>query len=716
MIACCKGSTCFVLFFMFAKILQLFLRTNKIGLYVYTKIMKNKNNFSLSALLFLIALFASCNYTIKVKDGSTAYNLKRYDNAIPMLQKEYGKAKSRNEKGKLAYQIAESYQQIGKPQQAVQWFKTAYDNSYGAEALKGYAYALKQTEKYKEALEEFKNLGIEIGSPYEYRKEITSCAVAQDWNKQAANNGYSIDLAPFNSPQNDFSPIWAPDKRLVFTSDRSSSTGKNNYGWTGNRFMDIFVVEATEASPQNYDIVLNSPYNEGTPCFNKKGDEIFFVRTSGAYKGDDQFCKIFVAQSNENKTWSSPTPLLFQKDRINYVHPCLSPDGNTLYFAANDPEGWGGYDIYAVTRKPNNETGWSEPKLLSRSVNTTGNDLFPTFDADTLYFASNGHPGMGGLDIFKTHKLDKTNWAPPINLKSPINSGGDDFGLIVAASTTNKSTLLKEGDVIRSGFFTSNRPNEKAKGMDDIYQFTQRVPPPAPPVPLDTIPKKDIVNQIIIEGYVVEKIYATAEDPNSKVLGRRPLDKVTVNIEGQEKPIVLKTGADGYFKIIAAAQTDYKFTANKEEYLSNYTKFSTKGVGKDPNKPIQTFEVEIVLDKIYRNKEIVLENIYYDYDKWDIRPDAEPTLNKLADMLTQNPTIRIQLGSHTDCRGNDSYNQNLSQKRAESAVQYLTGRGISTERLGAIGYGEGSPAADCNCNKCTEQEHQQNRRTTFKIE
>jgi outer membrane protein OmpA-like peptidoglycan-associated protein len=320
------------------------------------------------------------------------------------------------------------------------------------------------------------------------------------------------------------------------------------------------------------------------------------------------------------------------------------------------------------------------------------------------------------LDIFKTYKLDKINWAPPANLKSPVNSGGDDFGLIVASNTINKPSLLKEGDIIRSGFFTSNRPNDKAKGMDDIYQFTQRVPPPPPPVPIDTVPKKEIVHQIIIEGYVVEKIYIIADDPNSKVLGRRPLDKVSVNIEGQEKPIVLKTGPDGYFKIIAAAQKDYKFTANKEEYLSNYTKFSTKGIGKDPNKPIQTFEVEIVLDKIYRNKEIVLENIYYDYDRWDIRPDAEPTLNKLAEMLAQNPTIRIQLGSHTDCRGNDSYNQNLSQKRAESAVNYLTGKGISTERLSAIGYGEGNPAAGCNCNKCTEQEHQQNRRTTFKIE
>ena len=203
--------------------------------------------------------------------------------------------------------------------------------------------------------------------------------------------------------------------------------------------------------------------------------------------------------------------------------------------------------------------------------------------------------------------------------------------------------------------------------------------------------------------------------PNSKVLGRRPLDGASVVIETGNKKQTLTVKSDGFFSMTLAENTDYNFSASHDGYLSNVAKFSTKGIAKDPANPVQTFEIEIVLDKIYRNQEIVLENIYYDYDKWDIRPDAEPTLNRLADVLKQNPSIRIQLGSHTDCRGNDNYNQTLSQRRAESAVNYLISKGIDPNRLSAIGYGETQPAVGCACARCTESEHQANRRTTFKV-
>ena len=661
-------------------------------------------------LLFL----TGCNYTLAVKDGPTAFQIKRYADAVPMLEKDFNKAKSKSEKGRIAYQIAESYRLSGSSDAALDWYKTAYDNNYGTDALRGYAYGLKKSEKYAQAQEQFKNLGIEIGSPYEYRKEVNVCIVAQDWKKQAQQSGYSILPVAFNSPQNDFAPVWSSDGRIVFTSDRAAATGKNAYGWTSNRFMDLFVVEPEGASAQSFDPLLNTDGNEGTPSFNKKGDEFFFVRAVGAYKGDDQYCKIFVCQK-VFENWGVPVPLPFQKEKINYMHPCLSPDGNTLYYAANEPEGWGGYDLYFVTRKPNAETGWSDPKLLSRSINSTGNELFPTFDQDTLYFASDGLPGMGGLDIFKTYKLEKNAWAPPTNLKSPVNSGADEFGFIVDPATVTRNNGLKTGDLIRAGYFTTNRTMPESRGLDDIVRFEQRVPPPVP-VKKDTLPAVPLAYKIIIEGYVVEKIFTNPDDPNSKVLGRKPLEAAKVTIEMGEQKKVITVGADGYFRLEAADNTDYRFLGAKENYLNNSTRFSTKGIARDPSNPVQTYEVEIVLDKIYRNQEIVLENIYYDYDKWDIRPDAEPTLNRLAETLTQNPGIRIQLGSHTDCRGNDGYNQTLSQRRAESAVNYLMNKNISAERLTAIGYGEQSPAASCACKQCTEAEHQTNRRTTFKVE
>jgi peptidoglycan-associated lipoprotein len=673
--------------------------------------MITKTGFTLIAALLLLT---GCNYTLAVKDGQTAFQIKRYAEAVPMLEKDFGKAKSRSEKGRIAYQIAEALRLSGNDDAAVNWYKTAYDNNYGPDALRGYAFGLKKAEKYAEAQEQFKNLGIEIGSPYEYRKEVNACIVAQDWKKQSLTSGYSIATTPFNSPQNDFAPVWSADGRIIFTSDRAVATGKAVYGWTSNRFMDLFVVEPEAASAQSFDPLLNTEGNEGTPCFNKKGDEIFFVRAVGAYKGDDQFCKLFISQK-EFDNWENPIPLPFQKEKINYIHPCLSPDGNTLYYSANDPEGWGGYDLYSVVRKPNAETGWSDPKLLSRSINTPGNELFPTFDADTLYFASDGLPGMGGLDIFKTYKLEKNAWAPPVNLKSPVNTGADEFGFIIDPASVNRSKSLKTGDLVRAGFFTTNRKMPDSRGLDDIVRFEQRVSPPAP-VPKDTQSLAPAVYKMIIEGYVVEKIFTVADDPNSKVLGRKPLDAAKVTIVYGDQQKVVTVGSDGYFRLEAAENTDYRFLGAKENYLNNSTRFSTKGMAKDPSNPVQTYEVEIVLDKIYRNREIVLENIYYDYDKWDIRPDAEPTLNRLAETLTQNPGIRIQMGSHTDCRGNDSYNLTLSQRRAESAVNYLVNKGISAERLTPVGYGEQFPAASCACKQCTEAEHQTNRRTTFKVE
>ncbi len=662
--------------------------------------------------LFALLLLGACSYTLKIKDGRTAHERKQYAVAVPMLEKEFARAKTRSERGQLAFLLGDALTRTGQDARALDWFKTAYENNYGAEALKAQAYGLKKLERYPEAAEAFKNLGIEIGSPYEYRKELTTCTVAQDWLKQAPTNGWSIEPAPFNSPQNDFAPIRFTDGRIVFTSDRAMSTGEKNYGWTGNRFMDLFIVEPGAASAQIFDNQLNSPGNEGTACFSTDGLEVFFVRALGAYKGDDQFCKIYYAKKTDpDAGWSPAVPLPFQKEKINYLHPALSADGRTLYFSCNDPEGWGGYDLYAVQRNPEAENGWDEPKILSRNLNTPGNEVFPTLDADTLYFASDGLTGMGGLDVFRTYRMDRNAWAPPYNLKAPVNSGADDFGFITS-SRAAKTKTAQPGDLIREGFFSSNRPG--GRGEDDIYRYEQRVPPPKPPK-TDTASTPPQAYKMILEGYILEKIFTVADDPNSKVLGRRPLAGATVVIESGAKKQTVTVKDDGFFTITLAENADYAFSATLNGYLANSARFSTKGIAKNPANPVQTFEIEIVLDKIYRNREIVLENIYYDYDKWDIRPDAEPTLNRLASVLQHNPDIRIQLGSHTDCRGNDNYNQNLSQRRAQSAVNYLISKGIDASRLSAIGYGESQPAVGCACAQCTESEHQANRRTTFKV-
>ncbi len=666
----------------------------------------------ISLSLLLVVLF-SCTTTVSIKDGITAFERKQYHVAIPMLQRDFERARSRTEKGQLAYRVAESYRHMGNYTSAQQWYSIAYQHNYGPEALKGQAYMLKRLERYAEAKEAFRNLGIEIGSPYEYRKEIAACDMALGWLELAQESGWTVRAVPFNSPQNDFSPAFYTEGRLVFSSDRPTlgkDKSKSTYAWTGNKFMDLFIADPEAYGAQPFDATINTLGNEGTIAFNRNFTEMYFSRAVGAYKGDDQYCKIYVSTRAEDG-WNQPRPLPFQKERVNYMHPALSADGRTLIFASNDPDGWGGYDLWIMQRNDRLEEGWEEPKPLGRNINTTGNEAFPSFCADTLYFASDGLPGMGGLDIFRTFRMTNNTWATPQNLKPPINSGADDFGLI-ATPHKLQNKPPKPGDLLLSGYFTSNRPG--GRGGDDIYYFEQRMPQPKPPKP-DTITGKPIVFKILLEGYVLEKILADPTDPNSQVLGRKPLPGARVDIAFAGRQQLVSVGDDGFFSLELSENTDYAFTAFKEGYLTNGTRFSTRGIPRDSANPVQVYEVEIVLDKIFRDREIVLENIYYDFDKWDIRPDAEPALNRLAEMLRQNPNIRIQLGSHTDCRGDNAYNQALSQKRAQSAVNYLIARGIDPSRLTAMGYGESLPAVNCPCNRCTEAEHQANRRTTFRI-
>ena len=663
----------------------------------------------------LILVLSSCSYTIKIRDGRTAFERKQFATAIPMLRREFEKADLRRDRGQLAFLIGESYRHAGQDDKALEWYGKAYENNFGSEAMKAKAYALKRTEQYPEARETFRTLGIEIGSRYEYRKEITACDIAENWVKDIPNTGWSLQPVAFNSAQNDFAPARYPDGRIVFTTDRNTPGNREKYSWTGNRYMNLMVAEADNASPQFlFATAPGSLTNIGVCNMNNNGTELFFSQSISYTKSDDAFNKLFLcSRTSPDEEWSAPEQLPFQKDRVNYMHPALSADGNTLFFSANDPDGWGGYDLCAMQRNPRKESGWEEPVILGRNVNSSGNEVFPTTDADTLYFSSDGLPGMGGLDIFKTYRTDR-GWTPPFNLKAPVNSGYDDFSFLVLANAP-KNTFKRPGELIRSGLLTSNRKAEGAKGGDDIYRFEQRIPLPRP-APPDTPPVKTVTPKLILDVYVLENILTDPDDPNSLILGRKPLPGATVKADFSGKKLSFNTDNEGMYRLEMPENTDYTFLASFPGYLSNNARFSSKGIARDPNNPVQYFEVEIVLDQIYRQKEIVLENIYYDYDKWDIRKDAEPSLDRLAGMLRQNADIKIQLGSHTDCRGNDAYNLALSQKRAQSAVNYLISKGIDPSRLTAVGYGETSPAATCACARCTEAEHQLNRRTTFKIE
>ena len=651
--------------------------------------------------LSLLFLLSACSVANQVRDGKTAYEAKQYKVATGLLQKEFNKAKTRLEKGKIAYMMGLSLKAIHENEKAIDWFQKAYDNQAGTDALREMAQALKMAGRYADAKEAYKNLGIEIGSPYEYRKEIAACDVAEGW-KKIKTPEYSVEAATFNTKFADYAPVFFKDQ-LVISSDRTTATGdKKIYAWTGNDFSDLFAVNTQTGDANNFSAALNTLANEGTATFNASFTEVFFTRCTGTKK-EDQFCKIMYSVF-DGTSWIAPEPLSFQQAGVNYGQPCLSPNGKQLYFSANHPDGWGGHDIW-ISERVGSE--WTEPKLLPRSVNSLGNEMFPSMDNDTLYFSSDTHPGMGGLDIFKTYRLKNGDWAPVFNLKPPINSMGDDFGFLVDYQSK------RDSGVTSIGYLASNRND--GQGNDDIYTFERRYVPPPPPPPVAERPKEEPKARLILDGFVLEKIFQDANNPNSKVLGRKPLPESKVDIKIGNKTETVTVDAEGHFRLELSENLDYNFLASHQGYLNNSAKFSTKGIAKDPANPEQIFEIEIILDKIYLDKEIRLENIYYDLDKWDIRADAQPTLDKLAETLKLNPKVKIQLSSHTDCRGTVPYNETLSQKRAQSAVDYLISKGIEAQRLEARGYGEGVPEATCACATCSEDEHQLNRRTAFRV-
>ena len=655
--------------------------------------------FSWLAFLLLLSV-VSCTYTAKITDGATAVDRKQYDVAVPMLQREFKKAKSRKIKGEVAMNLGISLRETGNDDEAVTWFQTAYDNNAGPDALREKAAALKRLERYEDAIQTYTDLGFEIGSKYEFRKEIQGAELAQKWKDQEAGGkerAYTVQAAAFNSRGSDYAPVYFEDQ-LVFSSDRQGGEGSENYKWTGRGFTDIYATSLTGGSVSLYADNLNTPDHEGTPAFSADGKVMYFTRCVAPGKREDAFCGLYVSERSGND-WGPAVKLPFVKPGVNYLHPAISASGEKLYFSALMEDGWGGYDIYVVNRT--NDGSWSDPILMNRAINTQGNEQFPTLEADTLYFASDGLVGMGGLDIYRTYPMDNGRYSAPKNLGIPVNSGADDFFFsIVKRSGSGLSEKML-------GFFSSSRTG--GSGADNIYEYTRRTLPPPPP---DATP---VAYKNVLDVTVVETIFEDPTDPRSRVRGLRPVPNATLVASIGNESRTVTTNEDGELSLVLVDDQNYQFRAERDNYLAAEGSFSSKNLPKDPDAPEQRYELELKIEKIFLNQEIVLENIYYDYNESFIRADAQPTLNELASLLNRNPAINIELGSHTDCRGRDAYNQELSQDRAQSAVTYLIENGIDQSRLTARGYGEEQPVAECICERCSEEEHQRNRRTTFRI-
>lgn len=458
---------------------------------------------------------------------------------------------------------------------------------------------------------------------------------------------------------------------LLFAGQRGQTMGKRD-PWNGLSFADLYQVtvdgEGNPGVPEPLKSPVNGPYHEGAAVVSPDGQTLYFTRSNyyGGRKllkdqGNVSNLKLFRATLDENGDWGNIREFGANSASYSLGLPALSKDAKTLYFTSDMPGGLGGKDLWYVK---DIGTGWGDPVNMGPTINTAGDEMFPTIVGDALYFSSTGHNNMGGLDIFETHREGEF-WSEPQNMGYPVNTTRDDFGLWLDSTGTR-------------GYLSSSRSD-----TDRIYMLTVR--------PME----------FAVEGKITNASSGEAI----------PRAAVIISDLASLKDTMILADQQGAFHFKLQPGTPYRVTATQENMLSQSTPISTIGLGLST-----TLRADLQLEPLVLDKPIAVPNIYYDYDQWDIRPDAAVELDKLAKVFLSNPGLTFELSSHTDSRGGDTYNLVLSDARAKSAVDYLVRHGVPPERLVAKGYGETMLVNQCrNGVKCTEEEHQANRRTEFKV-
>ncbi len=485
---------------------------------------------------------------------------------------------------------------------------------------------------------------------------------------------YAVELSPLNSNSSSFATVFY-NNGIVFASDRNASGSKRNAEWTGRPFLDLYYAKHEADDKWGMPVALkgdvNGMYHDGPATFSSDGNTMYFTRNNYLNKrstpNSDRVINLRIFSAvNNNGEWGNIREFPLNHKEYSVGHPTINSKGDVLYFVSDMPGGYGGTDLW-MSRKTGENT-WSEPTNMGADINTAYNEAFPYLQNDTvLYFASQGHANMGGLDVFES-LYDGQKWSAPQNMKYPINTASDDFAYSVDA----------KGEM---GFLSSNRNGNK--DIDQVF----------------AVSKKDI--RCLLDGLAIDK--------KTKL----PMGNVTVELvnKSTREKKRFTTNADGKFDFKLEHANDYVVSGSYPQYFT-----ATADVNTNNRRLVETIPVILELDMIVIEKAIVMDNIYYDLDKWDIRSDAAVELNKLVKLLDENPNIVIELSSHTDSRSSDAYNQSLSQKRAESAVKYIVSNGVDKDRISAKGYGESKLVNKCgNGIQCSEEEHQQNRRTEFKV-
>ncbi|GAA4390102.1 OmpA family protein [Hymenobacter koreensis] len=653
-----------------------------------------------------VAVLSGCAASGGLSKADKRFQRGEYETAIELYKADVAKGK---DIAMANYRIGEAYRLSNRAEQAESYYKAALDGGVkNADAVFNYGLALKANGKFEEAAAQFQQYATSGTN-----RTLVARAEREAQNAQAATqltamrtNNEVMPLDQINTPAAEFSATMKPDtKELVFASGRD---GKK-YAGNGEGFNDLYTIrfddvvkmtggtvqslEASTTAPAAAGATPGSPTatpakdkDAGKPIFNKAntheasatyspdGKTMIFARSNDGSKKGFLSVDLYVSYFRGG-TWTEPELVKgVNNSKADDFSPVFSPDGQTLYFASSRPGGQGGNDLYKATMGANNR--FSAPENLGDQINTPGNENFPAVAPDgTMYFSSDGHPGLGKLDLFRVEKNGKVT-----NMGAPINSTGDDF-----------APYFTGQDV---GVFSSNRAG--GKGSDDLYMFRKK------PLKLVTF---------YAEGKVQEM------DTKTGAVAPLAGETVTIMNSAGQKVQEVQAGADGTFKVKLDSSAAYSLMADRPGYFAARQSVST--VGRMPAQDQLPNEmndialpVTLTLNKIVVNKAIVVENIFYDYNKWDIRADAATELDKLVQTLVDNPNISIELSSHTDARGKDAFNQTLSQKRAQSAVDYIISKGVDKGRITAKGYGETKPVVKV---AKSEDEHQKNRRTEFKV-
>ncbi len=595
--------------------------------------------------ILALVLVACSNEGIAFKKAEQSYAIGEYYAASINYKKSYSRCapKEKAKRAVRAFMMGECYRHIGYTQKAM----AAYTNAirYNVEDSTAYLHLARQQLKagqYKQAAQNFHQyLEFDPGNELA-RSGLLSCELGPQW--KAKPNQYKVKKETvFNSRRSDYSPLLVGDDadQLVLSSTRKEAKGDDISGVTGLKFGDLFFSRKNEQGKwQPVDVIegeVNTEYDEGAPCLSPDGKTMYFTRCSSD-PDYPRYAEIWQSQRSD-AAWSKPTKCQISRDTLtSYAHPAVSPDGQWLYFVSNAEGGEGGLDIWRTRILT---SGFGGMENVGRPINTAGDEMFPSFRPNgDLYFSSDGHPGMGGLDIFIAHE-DSIRGTIVENQQYPLNSSADDFGMTF------------EG-VHNRGFYSSSRND--GKGWEHIFSFEC-------PEILQTV-----------TGWVYEK--DGYELPEALVY--------MVGNDGTNLKLSVK--GDGSFTQVLKPGVDYVLLGTCKGYLNVKNEIRV-----EPEDEEESHEYTLQFPLPPINVPVLIDNIFYEFDRADLTPESTEALDQLVGMMNENPNITIELSAHCDYRGNDDYNQRLSQRRAESVVRYLIQHGIAKDRLTAVGYGESRP-------------------------